>query len=53
MTSYSSLGLCLQNAGEEQLMSLALFPSERGYARGFVGVLLEAVKYCFGSILPV
>lgn len=32
--------------------SLSFF-SESCYARGFVGVLFEAVKYCFGSILPV
>lgn len=27
--------------------------SECCYARRFVGVLFEAVKYCFGSVLPV
>lgn len=34
-------------------MRAAPFPSEGSYARGFVGVLLQAVKYRFGSILPV
>lgn len=53
MTSYS-LGPCLQNTEEEQLLkSLSSFLLERSYAGGFVGVLFEAVKYCFGSILPM
>lgn len=32
---------------------MLLFPSECGHAGGLIGVLSEAVKYCFGSILPV
>lgn len=34
-------------------MRVVSFPLEGGYTRGFVGVLLEAVEYCLGSILPV
>lgn len=46
-------GLAFKMLVKNNGMRAVPFPSEGGYARGFVGVLLQAVKYRFGSILPV